>query len=247
VGLLLSWSLRLSYLPIQPFFQPHAVWYVSYQSLSCYWHINLDYGTYRLSNLEMLPTAGVTGQQGMLTPPWQLILPLPGVHPNLIFTVDYSITWTGNWFWLRIFLFTWLSVLILTADCTVYLIWTHWFWLLLFTFDMGCTAGAIDRQGMFTLLWYFIPPLIFSEVRVRPFSNLCFLYDLWDWYTVRYFCHFIRKTGACVSNQLGDKHNINRRKWHVTIKKRNADDCKVKIITFVIYRICQSAIEVNNK
>jgi hypothetical protein len=28
------WSLQRSYLPIQPFFGPHAVWYVSYQSLS---------------------------------------------------------------------------------------------------------------------------------------------------------------------------------------------------------------------
>jgi hypothetical protein len=31
-----SWSLQRSYLPIQPFFGPHAVWCVSYQSLSRY-------------------------------------------------------------------------------------------------------------------------------------------------------------------------------------------------------------------
>jgi hypothetical protein len=31
---------------------------------------DLDYGSYRLSNLEIRLTAGVTPQQGMLTPPW---------------------------------------------------------------------------------------------------------------------------------------------------------------------------------
>jgi hypothetical protein len=37
-------------------------------------------------------TAGVTGQQRMLTPPRHLILPLvlPEVRVSLIFTVDYS-------------------------------------------------------------------------------------------------------------------------------------------------------------
>jgi hypothetical protein len=34
-----------------------------------YKHIDLDYGSYRLSNVEIGLTAGVTGQQGMLTPP----------------------------------------------------------------------------------------------------------------------------------------------------------------------------------
>jgi hypothetical protein len=70
------WSLQWSYLPIQPFFGPHAVWYVSYQSLSRSWHTDLDYGWYRLSNVEIGLTAGVTGQQRMLTPPWHLIPPL---------------------------------------------------------------------------------------------------------------------------------------------------------------------------
>ena len=32
------WSLQRSYLPIQPFFGPHAVWYVSLQLLSCSLH-----------------------------------------------------------------------------------------------------------------------------------------------------------------------------------------------------------------
>jgi hypothetical protein len=36
----------------------------------------IDYGSYRLSNLEIRLTAGVTCQQAMLTPPWHLIPPL---------------------------------------------------------------------------------------------------------------------------------------------------------------------------
>jgi hypothetical protein len=42
-------------------------------------------------------------------------------------------------------------------------------------------AGVIDRQGMLTPPWHLIPRLIYSEVCVRPFSNLYFLLDLWDW------------------------------------------------------------------
>jgi hypothetical protein len=38
------------------------------------------------------------------------------------------------------------------------------------------TEGVIDRQGMLTPPWHLIPPLIYSEVRVRPFSDLCFPY-----------------------------------------------------------------------
>jgi hypothetical protein len=89
---------------IQPFFGPHAVWYVSYQSLSRSWHTDLDYGSYRLSNVEIRLTAGVTGQQRMLNLPWHLI-----------------------------------------------------------------------------------PPLIYSEVRIRSFSDLYFLYDLWDWLLIVIF------------------------------------------------------------
>jgi hypothetical protein len=58
---------------VHPFFGPHAVWYVSYQSLSRSWHSDLEYGSYRLSNFEIGLTAGVTARQGMLTPPWYLI------------------------------------------------------------------------------------------------------------------------------------------------------------------------------
>jgi hypothetical protein len=155
------------------------VQYVSYQSLhvSRSWHTDLDCGSYCVSNLEIELTVGVTSQQGMLTPPWHQIPPLvfPGVRVSLFSTVDYSIAWTGRWFWLQLFQFTWLGVLILTADCSVYLIWIQWFWLLIYTFDMGRTAGATGRQGMLTHPWHKIPPLIYSEVRVRPFSDLYFL------------------------------------------------------------------------
>jgi hypothetical protein len=45
---------------------------------------------------------------------------------------------------------------------------------LVFTYDKGCIAGATDRQGMPTPPWHLIPPLIYSEVRSRPFSDLYF-------------------------------------------------------------------------
>jgi hypothetical protein len=55
---ILTWS----YLLIQSFFGPHVVWYVWNQSLNRSWHTDLDYGSYRLSNLQIELTAGVTGQ-----------------------------------------------------------------------------------------------------------------------------------------------------------------------------------------
>jgi hypothetical protein len=83
---------------VTTFLWTNAIWYISYQSLSCSWQTDLDYGLYRLSNVEIGLTAGATGQQGMLTRPWHLI-----------------------------------------------------------------------------------PPLIYSDVRVRPFSDFYFLYDFWNW------------------------------------------------------------------
>jgi hypothetical protein len=48
-------------------FRPNAVWCISYQSLSRFWHTNPDYGSYRLPNLEIGLMAGVTGRlQGCL-------------------------------------------------------------------------------------------------------------------------------------------------------------------------------------
>jgi hypothetical protein len=69
-------SLQRSSLPVQPSFRPNIIWCVSYQSLSCSWHTDLDYGSYRLSVLEIRLTADVNSRQGMLTPPRHLIPPL---------------------------------------------------------------------------------------------------------------------------------------------------------------------------
>jgi hypothetical protein len=104
------WSLQRPSLPlhVQPFFGPNAVWCVSCQSLSCFWYTDFDYGSNRLPELELGLTAGVTGRQGMLTPPRHLIPPLmfPWVRVSLIWSVGCSIYlhWT----------------LILTADFPVY-------------------------------------------------------------------------------------------------------------------------------
>ena len=95
--------------------------------------------------------------------PRHLIPPLvfPGVRVSLVFTVDYSTYLTGHWFWLRIFPFTWLGVLILTAACFVFLIWTRWFWLLIIMFDRGRTSGVAGRQGMLTPPWHLSPLLMY--------------------------------------------------------------------------------------
>jgi hypothetical protein len=52
-----------------------------------------------------------------------------------------------------------------------------------FFFYLKKKATEIDLGS-----WHLIPPLIYSEARVRPFSDLYFLMKL---ITVRYFCHFI--------------------------------------------------------
>jgi hypothetical protein len=42
--------------------------------------------------------------------------------------------------------------------------------------EIGLTAGVIDQQGMLTHSWHLIPPLVYSEVRVRrSLSDLYFL------------------------------------------------------------------------
>jgi hypothetical protein len=57
----------------------HMLSDVSYQSLSCSWHTDLDYYSYRLPNLEIGLTAGVTFGEGMLVPSRHLI-------PSLIYS-----------------------------------------------------------------------------------------------------------------------------------------------------------------
>jgi hypothetical protein len=41
-------------------------------------------------------------------------------------------------------------------------------------------VSVIDQQGMHTPPWHLITPLIYSEVRARPLSDLFFLYDICD-------------------------------------------------------------------
>jgi hypothetical protein len=80
-------------------------------------------------------TAGVTGQQRMLTPSRHLILPLvfPGVRVSLIFTVDYFIYL--------------ICALILTADFSVYLAW-------LTDFDCGLLRlPNFDTLNLTTDIW----------------------------------------------------------------------------------------------
>jgi hypothetical protein len=71
--------LQRSSLPIQPSFRSHAVWCVSYQTLSRSWYIDLD--LYRLPDLETGLMPGVTGWQGMFTPYKKLIPSL--VYPEV--------------------------------------------------------------------------------------------------------------------------------------------------------------------
>jgi hypothetical protein len=52
--------------PWKPSFGPHAVWYVSYQSLSRLLHTDLAYGSYVLPNLKIELTADATGRQESL-------------------------------------------------------------------------------------------------------------------------------------------------------------------------------------
>ena len=101
------WSLQRSYLLIQPFFGPRAVWYVSYQSLSRSLHTDIDYGSYRLSNLEIRLTAGVTGQQGiMFTPPWHLIPPLVYSEVRVRLNSGLHFLW-DLWDWLLFVIINW--------------------------------------------------------------------------------------------------------------------------------------------
>jgi hypothetical protein len=69
-------SLQRSSLPIQPLLEQNAVWCVPYQLLSVFLYIDPGYGSKRLHELELGLMAGVTGRQGMLTPPRYMIPPL---------------------------------------------------------------------------------------------------------------------------------------------------------------------------
>jgi hypothetical protein len=80
------------------------------------------------------PTSGVS--TGPCKPDFHYIIPC---------------TWSRHWFWLRIFPFTWLDSPILTADCSIHLIWNH----RIFTTDIwiwngahgGCDRSAEDAHS----------------------------------------------------------------------------------------------------
>jgi hypothetical protein len=52
-------------------------------------------------------------------------------------------------------------------------------------------AGVTGRQGMLAPPRHLVPPLIYSEVHVRPLSDLYFRIRLMSLITVRYFSHFM--------------------------------------------------------
>jgi hypothetical protein len=63
----------------------------------------------------------------------------------------------------------WEDILLLWCTSTIFLFGTK---SLCFNLKKKMlTAGVIDRQGMLTPPWHQIPPLIYSDVRVRPFSD----------------------------------------------------------------------------
>jgi hypothetical protein len=71
----------------------------------------------------------------------------------------------------------------------------------LLSLETGLTAGLTGRQGMLPSPWHLIPPLMYLDVRVRPFSDLLlivacarfqlfFSIRLMRLITVRYFFSF---------------------------------------------------------
>jgi hypothetical protein len=97
----------------------------------------------------------------------------------VLFTMDSFIYL--NWTLILItdfFPFTWLGVLILRTDCSIFLIWTHEIWLLIFfPFEMGHTAGATCQHGCLLLLSTWSHLSYIQRSVFAPFSNLYF----WDW------------------------------------------------------------------
>jgi hypothetical protein len=54
-------------------------------------------------------------------------------------------------------------------------------WYRLIKIDIVLMASLIDEHGMFIPPLHLIPSQIYSEIFVRPFSDLYLLWDLWDW------------------------------------------------------------------
>jgi hypothetical protein len=92
------WSLQRSYLPIRPFFKPHAVWYVSYLSFSRSWlrfvpfiyfgnrvHSGCDRSTWdTYSSMAPAPTSDIF--RGPCTPILWYVFPI-GLWNWLLFVI----------------------------------------------------------------------------------------------------------------------------------------------------------------
>jgi hypothetical protein len=65
-----------------------------------------------------------------------------------------------------------------------FLTYWSWLWFIPFTWSGNTAHDKCDRLtlGILTPPRHLIPPLIYSKVRVRPFSVLYFLQDLCDWW-----------------------------------------------------------------
>jgi hypothetical protein len=80
------------------------------------WHIDLDYGSYRLSNVEKGLKVGVTGQHGMLTPPWHLI---PHIQRSVYAHSLICISYRTDWLPIDIFVFSSQWPILLGFWCTI--------------------------------------------------------------------------------------------------------------------------------
>jgi hypothetical protein len=100
---------------------------------------------------------------------------------------------------IALFMFTWLGELILTADCSIYLIWTHWFWLLILHLIWGArqvrlvSRGCLLLHGTWSHLWYI-------QRSVYAHSLICISYktygiDYWSLFLSFHYvkCKFIDK------------------------------------------------------
>jgi hypothetical protein len=88
-------------------------------------------------------------------------------------------TWTRHWFGLRILCILDWTLLILTADCSVSLIWTHQFWLVTFAFEIGAHSGCNWWTGD---AYPPSPPLgTWFTSSLPNLPDLYFIQGLWDW------------------------------------------------------------------
>jgi hypothetical protein len=143
--------------------------------------------------LNVLNLAGVASQKSMLTPPWHLICPLvtPGVCVNLILTADCSFYLILScWYRLRIVSFT----LCIHTDVPLLLL-AHRFW-------NRAHSVVTGQQRMFISPWHFILPsilcgsvLFYIWLCIFHFRIFRFVFHI-IFFTIWYFDLF------CQSHQL---------------------------------------------